>query len=88
MQYWTMELIYLHEYSSQFVQYVADNVDHNIRTLDGNNTFHGMGMIAAITPGVSKSKTIPRVNVTPKDIAAIGVFLSILSKKIVLVQLW
>ena len=28
----------------QFVQYVADNVDHNIRTLDGNDTFHGMGM--------------------------------------------
>ena len=28
-----------------FVQYVADNVDHNIRTLDGHNTFHGMAMI-------------------------------------------
>ena len=34
-------------YTSPFVQYVADNVDHNIKTLDGNNTFHGMGMIAA-----------------------------------------
>ena len=28
----------------QFVQFIADNVDHNIRTLDGHNTFHGMGM--------------------------------------------
>ena len=42
-------------YTSQFVQYVADNVDHNIKTLDGNNTFHGMGMIAAITPEIKKA---------------------------------
>ena len=60
------------EYSSQFVQYVADNVDHNIRTLDGNDTLHGMGMIAAITPGVNKSQKIPRVKVTPKNITAMG----------------
>ena len=33
------------EHSSQFVQYAADNVDHNIRTLDGNNTFHGMASL-------------------------------------------
>lgn len=26
-----------------FVQYIADNVDHNTRTLDGTGTFHGMG---------------------------------------------
>jgi hypothetical protein len=25
---------------------VVDNVDHNIRTLDGTGSFHGMGMIA------------------------------------------
>eukprot|EP00794_Sanderia_malayensis_P001581 gene1581-1746_t len=31
----------------QFSQFVADNVDHNTRTLDGMNTFHGMGMIQA-----------------------------------------
>ena len=29
--------------TSEFVQYAADNVDHNSRTLDGHNTFHGMG---------------------------------------------
>ena len=28
----------------------ADNVDFNTRTLDGKNTFHGMGSIAAILP--------------------------------------
>ena len=42
-------------YSSEFVQYVADNAGHNIATLDRKETFHGMGMIAAITPGTKKS---------------------------------
>jgi len=38
-----------------FTQFVADNVDHNVRTVDGQNTFHGMGIIAACCfgPGVS-----------------------------------
>ena len=27
--------------------FVADNFDHNIHTFDGNNTFHGMGIIIA-----------------------------------------
>ena len=59
---------------SQFVQYVADNinVDHSIKTLDGNNTFHGMGMIATVTPANNNSNQILRVKVTPKAIAAIG----------------
>ena len=35
----------------QFTQYIADNVDHNIRTLDGHNTIHGMDIIACATPG-------------------------------------
>ena len=33
------------------VLFAGDNVDHNIITLDGKGTFHGMGMIAALTPG-------------------------------------
>jgi len=32
-----------------FMQYVADNVDHNVRTLDGLGTFHGMGVISVST---------------------------------------
>ena len=32
---------------NHFIQFSADNVDHNTRTLDGLNTFHGMGMIAS-----------------------------------------
>ena len=54
------------------VQYMADNVDHNIRTLDGHNTFHGMGMIATVTPATYRTGRIPRVSVTAEDIAAIG----------------
>ena len=34
----------------QFVQFIADNVDHNVRTLDGANTFHGMSIIAVRSP--------------------------------------
>ncbi|KAF2898812.1 hypothetical protein ILUMI_07364 [Ignelater luminosus] len=28
-----------------FCRWIADNVDHNIATIDGHNTFHGMGII-------------------------------------------
>ncbi|KAK3748686.1 hypothetical protein QZH41_018982, partial [Actinostola sp. cb2023] len=48
------------DYGGEFVQYVADNVDHNLLTLDGNDTFHGMGMIATITPGTRRLRSVPR----------------------------
>ena len=56
-------------HTSEFVQYVADNVDHNIRTLDGNDTFHGMGIIAAVTPGTMQSQLVPRRQVNAEDIS-------------------
>ncbi|CAH1107833.1 unnamed protein product [Psylliodes chrysocephalus] len=31
--------------TGHFCQWIADNVDHNIATIDGQNTFHGMGII-------------------------------------------
>ena len=37
-----------------FVQWSTDNVDHNCRTLDGKNTFHGMGIVASVTPNLSQ----------------------------------
>ncbi|KAJ8417480.1 hypothetical protein AAFF_G00287070 [Aldrovandia affinis] len=58
-------------FSGGFVQYAADNVDHNIRTLDGNNTFHGMGMIAAITPATKSSNPILRAKVTRSDMSMV-----------------
>ncbi|KAK3924287.1 LOW QUALITY PROTEIN: Putative membrane protein insertion efficiency factor [Frankliniella fusca] len=36
-----------------FQQYVADNADYNIGTLDGHNTFHVMGMVKAVTPSTA-----------------------------------
>ena len=38
-------------------KFVADNVDHKVCTLNGENTFHGMGMIAAISNGQFLSRT-------------------------------
>ena len=55
-----------------FVQYSADNVDHNLRTLDGTGTFHGMGIIAAITPGTKATIPIPIRKVSAQDIAKVG----------------
>ena len=49
--------------SGHFVQFVAGNVDHNSRTLDGMNTFHGMGIIAAVSPGIKTCTPIHRVTV-------------------------
>ena len=54
------------------VHYAADNVDHNVRTLDGHNTFHGMGIIAIITPGCFAPQVIPRRNVTNDEILSVG----------------
>ena len=31
-------------FPGMFIQYIADNVDHNVITLDGSGTFHGMGI--------------------------------------------
>ena len=51
--------------SNSFVQWSADNVDHNIGTLDGKNTFHGMGMIAAVTPNLlAPGKIVRKVQAT------------------------
>lgn len=46
-----------------FVQFVSDNADVNVDTLDGNNTFHEMGGIMIISPktAVLPDKAIPRL---------------------------
>ena len=51
---------------------IGDNVDHNIRTLDGYGTFHGMGIISTFTPGKLLHKPVPRVSVTTDDIIKVG----------------
>ncbi len=37
-------------YPGTFTQWVADNVDHNVATLDGQGSLHGMGIMAISTP--------------------------------------
>ena len=55
-----------------FMQHVADNVDHNLRTLNRLNTFHGMGIIAAITPAKVSRERVPRLSVSSDEIVRIG----------------
>ena len=54
------------------MQYVADNVDYNSRTLDGAGTFHGMGIIATITPGTKTTTLVRNKDVTANEIAQTG----------------
>ena len=52
--------------------FAGDNVDHNILTVDGKGTFHGMGIIAALIPGRKKDRLIPRKNIANLEFAAKG----------------
>ena len=45
-----------HLTNEQFVQYVADNVDHNIRTFMDGIRFLGMGIVSTVTPALGKWK--------------------------------
>ena len=47
-------------YTSQEIQYSKDIVVQQICTLNGANTFNGMGMIAIVTPQVKAKTLIPR----------------------------
>jgi len=53
-------------YPGRFMQWIGDNVDHYVATLDGLGSFHGMGLIAVSTvldssqPGV-KHQAIERM---------------------------
>ena len=40
-----------------FIQWVADNIDPSVAILDGQGTFHGMGIIAVSTPKDNKPIT-------------------------------
>lgn len=57
-------------YSNQ-TSYVADNVNHKVRTVDGQNTFPAM-MIATITPWTSHGTSLPCLTVSAVDVAAVG----------------
>ena len=50
-----------------------ENVDHNNRTLDEHDTFHGMLTIAGVTPGTRLNRPIPRVHVASLEVAVVGI---------------
>ena len=54
------------------LHFAADNVDHNIRTLDGHGTFHGMGIIAIVTRGCFSPINVPRRTVSSAEILSVG----------------
>ena len=58
--------------SSFSLQFVADNVDHNICTLDGYGTFHGFGIIAAVTPSVTEGVPSHKIKVSNDDVVSAG----------------
>ena len=53
---------------------MADNVDHYIRTLDELDTFHGMGIIAVITPDKLSMKRLTRLTSQQKRFIYFYVF--------------
>ena len=58
---------------SSWIQFIGDNVDHQVRTLDGAGTFFWMGIIAAATPGTKQRKAIRReVTATLERLSTIG----------------
>lgn len=52
----------------QTIQFAADNVDHNVRTIDGYNTFHGMGMVAIISPGSITNRIVHRNEIVSRTV--------------------
>ena len=55
-----------------FLQYSADNVDHNVCSIDGYGTFHEMGIISMTNPAEKRSLVIPIIKITSNDIVNVG----------------
>ena len=45
----------------EFTQWIGDKVDHNVCTIDGKNTIHGMGIISSSMKSSSLTIKIPRI---------------------------
>ena len=58
---------------AHFFQYVGDNVNYDIATIDGLNTFHGMGLIEVSTPEFPATElSVPRKEVSGDEMKSIG----------------
>ncbi len=60
-----------------FIQFIFDNADFNVSTLDGWNTFHSMGGIKCVTPAIAlnNSTNVKRLKSAPqqKEVSHLGV---------------
>ena len=52
--------------NGSFGQWAADNVDHNVRTLDGKGVLHGMGIVFMIT-GTKEQPAKPTQVIIPRE---------------------
>ena len=46
------------------MQAIADNANHNSKTLDSKNTIHGMDIIIFVMPNLRSTTVIPRLHDT------------------------
>jgi NAD-dependent SIR2 family protein deacetylase len=51
---------------------IADNVDHNAKTLDSEDVIHMMGQMGAVTPARPRNEKIPTNKVMLEDIRKMG----------------
>ena len=51
---------HLENFANSFCNFIADNVDHNTVTINGKDTYHGMGLIYAATSPGATSQTVIR----------------------------
>ncbi len=58
-----------HHFGSRFL---IGTLHQHVRTSDGSDTFHGMGMITIVTLRNKNTNQILRMKVTPEDTAAVG----------------
>lgn len=66
------------------VFFAADNIDHNLASVKGNNMLHGMGMMAVITPGLKIKRVIPRRTISNdiiKELASVQIYEYLYDKK-------
>ena len=61
------------EEKAHFFQYVGDSVDHDIATIDGLNTFHGVELIEVFTPELPATElSVPRKEWSGDEMKSIG----------------
>lgn len=60
--------------NDSFSQFVFDNADVNINTIDGLNTFHSMGGIQCVTPSVSVTSDIAITRLSKLPAHTVGQF--------------